>query len=564
MFELRPYQNQLIADIRTAWPSLPTPKRCLFQMATGGGKTPVLMTIAKQWKGRRVLWITHRTELAEQAYKTAKDWGVPRTKLHVWTPIKLRNQIKKYKDRVWRLLGIKETDLMIIDEAHHATATTWAQCINSFPGSVIGTTATTWRMSKREGFNHLFDILIKGPSLYDLTEDNWLAPIRAWHAPGIKIEGKGATAGDFNIKKTTEAMTTKANADAVDWCLKMIPQHGVKKKIIAFCLTIEHAKFIAQTFNDKGCTAGIVSSKSTHEERKQIVQQFAQGDLQCLCNVNICTEGVDIPDASVILILRPTKSLALFLQMIGRGSRKAPDKDFCMVLDTTDNIATFGLPAEVSHLYPWSLEPRGETQPGDAPTKQCPKCFEIHHTARVACHAPLFDDTGRPLWEKDNEACDHTETMPGHGDDDVWCVHCDAKQQRCDHIFMAPCRDCGKNKPVKELKENVCKACRADHKEAFDRAQEVEPLRLKIKVSQAGNKYANYQANGLRYTMLVMPSKFAQGQYGWRIYTDKSTHPLSQRFAYKSEDNAIKAAKKQLYKLVMLRENAEKNEWKMI
>lgn len=499
---LRDYQIDTINDLRQVFMRTPAPRRVVVRMPTGSGKTAVLMTVASHWKRGKIIWLTHRVELLHQAYRQAEVWGVEKGKLEVHTPVKLYNRIKKAQEFggcAWEGLGIDEMSLLIVDEAHHATAKTWQTVIDDFPGDVIGTTATVWRLKKTEGFDHIFSDMVEGPTMTQLTKMGYLAPVRAWHVPDHEIVGHGNNAGEFNIKQTEANISTRANEYAVAWALDMVAEYNIPKRIIAFCLTVRHAERVACVFEEMGCKAGIVHASSPAQERKATVAAFGRGDIEVLCNVNICTEGFDVPDARCVLMLRPTKSKSLYLQMVGRGTRPTEGKAFCMLLDATRNIAAFGLPAECDENTNWMLEQRGEKgEGGAAPVKECHKC---HALCPAGCNR---------------------------------CPECGAE-------LRVACQSCGRRKALGELREGMCKECLADFSSDFSKSKEVLPLNLKWKESRAGNMTATYHTDARDYRVTILPSRY-DGRWGYMIFCtagNSGDSMVAKSFRSKDQETSI-------------------------
>ena len=184
--ELRDYQNDLLERIRSVLMDS-TNARVMLQLPTGGGKTRIAGELLSIWlrDGRKAVWLTHRRELAAQTEGMLQEIHVSATKDIQWTPgtkapaipngvvILMAQTVSRRtaSAAVWE--GYDGHDLMIIDEAHHATAEGWARAIKQWSGPVLGMTATPWRLSQREGFDHLFEGLVCGPQVADLQSDGW-------------------------------------------------------------------------------------------------------------------------------------------------------------------------------------------------------------------------------------------------------------------------------------------------------------------------------------------------------------------------------------------------------
>ena len=184
--ELRDYQQELLGRAEAA---LESPKsRVMLQLPTGGGKTHIAGALLTRWlrDSRKAVWLTHRAELAEQTRRMLTDAGVSAINNLNWVvgdqaPYLANGAVILMAQTVGRRTSERPIwgrytldDLLIIDEAHHATATGWERAIDQWPGRVLGLTATPWRLSKTEGFNHLFGQLHCGPQVHELRSDGWL------------------------------------------------------------------------------------------------------------------------------------------------------------------------------------------------------------------------------------------------------------------------------------------------------------------------------------------------------------------------------------------------------
>ena len=188
MIELRDYQLDLMARVGDVLADAGA--RIMMQLPTGGGKTHIAGELLSSWlkDGRKAVWLTHRKELAAQTEAMLREANVPATANIRWTPSTNAPMIangavilmaqtvsrRNSKTTVWG--DYNDSDLMIIDEAHHATARGWARAMKQWPGPIIGMTATPWRLSEKEGFDHLFDGLHCGPQVAALQSDRWLCP----------------------------------------------------------------------------------------------------------------------------------------------------------------------------------------------------------------------------------------------------------------------------------------------------------------------------------------------------------------------------------------------------
>ena len=404
MFELRPYQESLLRQVQHRLAAEPR-ARLMLQLPTGGGKTVIAGALLADWlqDGRKAVWLTHRKELAEQTRGMLTDAGVSAITNVNWTPgedapamaggavILMAQTVGRRNARreVWNRYDA--SDLLVIDEAHHAAAAGWERAMQQWPGPIVGMTATPWRLSEKEGFDHLFDGLLCGPQTADLQalEKPALCPAQVFiPTPEQRIAGGAVDrTGDY-----TEAGIEQANRDRPDiltagalafWRKHAAEPPNNQRPTIAYAVSVDHAHNLAAVFNEAGVPAAVILGDTRRADRDKVVEGFRDGSIKVLVNVAVATEGFDLPDASCIIIARPTMSLALYLQMVGRGLRPKPDGGDCIILDLAANAVTHGLPED---YRAWSLEPRGSQKDGgEAPVVVCPECGAVSPASSHYC-----------------------------------------------------------------------------------------------------------------------------------------------------------------------------------
>ncbi len=395
MVELRDYQQDLLGQVQAP---LADPKSgIMLQLPTGGGKTCIAAALLSDWlhNGRKAVWLTHRRELAGQTEEMLRAAGVPASANIHWTPqssapalvngavILMAQTVSRRAAaaNVWS--DYDYNDLLIIDEAHHATAGGWARAISQWPGPVLGMTATPWRLSLKEGFEHLFSQLHCGPPVAELQAAGWLCRARVL-APPEEEQIRGGEldlAGDYS-----EAGIEQANQERDLWtagALRFWQRHGENRQTIIYAVSVRHARNLAAFFNAAGIATGVLLGATPEVERAELLYQFRYGGIRVLVNVAVATEGFDLPDAACIVLTRPTLSLSLYLQMVGRGLRPKEDAGDCVVLDLAGNSRQHGLPDQERQ---WSLQPRGTQIAGDEPPViRCPQCEELSPAASQQC-----------------------------------------------------------------------------------------------------------------------------------------------------------------------------------
>ena len=405
---LRAYQSELLERVTSELSGSPNAK-VMLQLPTGGGKTRIAGQLLSHVlrDGRRAVWLTHRRELAAQTEAMLHEDGVSATKDISWTPgtrapaIPNGVVILMAQTVARRIAGADvweqydSNDLLVIDEAHHATAEGWTRAIQRWPGTVLGMTATPWRLSKSEGFDHLFAKLDCGPQVAALQSDGWMCSARVLSPPEgeLVVGGPVDATGDYS-----EPGIEEANRDRDVWtggALRFWQRHGEGRQTIVYAVSVKHALNLADVFRDAGIPAGVLVANTPDAERSDMLRRFRTGDLRALVNVAVATEGFDLPDAACVLLTRPTMSLALYLQMVGRGLRPKPDSGDCIVLDLAGNSLRHGLPDRDRE---WSLLARGEPPPGDAPLIRCDRCEALSAASSHRCDhcgGPFGEDCGR-------------------------------------------------------------------------------------------------------------------------------------------------------------------------
>ncbi|CAB4199679.1 SSL2 DNA or RNA helicases of superfamily II [uncultured Caudovirales phage] len=382
---LRPYQNTLVERTRANF--IVGRKRQLLVLPTGGGKTVCFSYMAGAAKGKGLnVWIlAHRVELLEQISKTLTDFGIKhgmiapgflgdrRQQVQVASVFTLARRLDRYD----------APDLIIVDEAHHAISkSTWGTVINTFPNArLLGVTATPIRLSG-EGLGDLFQCMVQGPTVTDLIEQGALSPYRLFAPAGVDLEGVHSRMGDFVRGELADAMNKRSiTGDAVTHYQKL----ARGKRAIAFCVSVEHAEHVAAQFREAGIPAASIDGGMDKALRRAVLASFTAGDLMVLTSCDLVSEGFDVPAIEVAILLRPTQSLGLYLQQVGRALRTFPGKAEAIILDHAGNVKRHGLPDEDRI---WSLDGKVKkraSKPSEVPVKTCPQCFATVASASTDC-----------------------------------------------------------------------------------------------------------------------------------------------------------------------------------
>lgn len=373
---LRDYQARAIHDLRCAYRQ--GARAPLLVCPTGAGKTVMFsaITAGAVDRGRRVLILVHRRELIRQASQKLSQVGVAHGIVAAGFPASDEPvQVASVQTLARRLPLISwQPDLIVIDEAHHAVAGTWQAILEHWPDAYrLGVTATPVRKDGR-GLCSMFDHLVNGPSVAILTSQGHLSPARIFAPPiTADLSGLQIRAGDYKQEQLEDRLNRPTvTGDAIVHYRRFCNQ----KRAIAFCCSAKHAHAVATAFNREGVPAVVMLGETPTAERDEMVRQFAAGTIQLLVTVDVVSEGFDCPDAEAAILLRPTASLGLYLQQVGRVLRPAPGKPHAVILDHVGNVHRHGFPDDI---HDWSLDDRlRRTRAGGpaAPSvRTCERCF---------------------------------------------------------------------------------------------------------------------------------------------------------------------------------------------
>lgn len=358
---LRDYQAHHKHNIYKSWKDTDS---ILLQMPTGTGKTRLFVSMINDFKRYHelhnktinVLIVTHRKELVEQIKNELyHNYGIKSTLItadnkeshYRALPVCVAS-IQTLQRRLEQHWHNYPFNFLIIDEAHHTKAATYKKIVKAYSyAKLLGVTATPYRLNG-EGFTEEYKKLIISPSVKSYIKAGWLSNYDYYSIKDDNDIYKGLE--DIPLDKYGEYASTplwnylkkdSIRAEVVGSYLR----YAKGKKGIVYTINKAHNKQLCEEFNECGITAYDIDSDTSQEERRNIVERFRKGDIDVICNVDIFTEGFDCPDVEVIQLARPTKSLGLYLQQVGRGLRIAPGKRKVLFLDNVGLHNRFGFPA---------------------------------------------------------------------------------------------------------------------------------------------------------------------------------------------------------------------------
>jgi superfamily II DNA or RNA helicase len=375
--ELRDYQMRVVEETRQR---LRKRKRVLIQLPTGGGKTAIAAHITKSAvaRGYSTMFLCHRDFLVDQTSKTFAPSGIDHSFVAAgrWYNQWANSHIGMVQTVRGRLAKLATPRLVVWDEAHHIGAATWAAIMAAWPDAIhIGLSATPVRLDGK-GLDKHFDDLVIGPSVKMLIERGHLSDYRAYAPSTPDLTGLATRMGDY---KADEIEAVMDKSVLIGDMVQHYRQHAAGKLGVYFCTSIKHSQHVAAAFREAGISAQHLDGTSTTFERGQAAQAFANRDIMILTNVDLFGEGYDLAaqaqrDVTIEMVGlgRPTQSLGMFMQQVGRALRPEPGK-MAIILDHAGNISRHGLPDDDRD---WKLTGLKKKPASDASTvRQCEYCF---------------------------------------------------------------------------------------------------------------------------------------------------------------------------------------------
>ena len=399
---LRQYQVDSINDLRKA--ILRGHKRIVLQLATGGGKTTIASEMMRKAneKGKKCLFLADRIELVEQTSKRLDyediDHGIIMANHARYKPHSI-NQVCSPQTLARR--PVPRADLVIIDECHVAYGI-HRKMMEAMPNAVfIGLSATPFS----KGLGKMYTNLVIGATTSKLTNEGYLVPVKVFAPSKPDLTKLRVIAGDYDEKELFARVNKpKLVADIVDTWIK----RSENRPTIGFAVNVLHSQALCEQFKDRGIRAAHIDSYMPKKEREQLVKDFKDGYVKVLFNVGILDKGFDYPEASCLIMARPTKSLMVYIQQAGRVLRPHASKEDAIILDHAGNTQAHGfvtddLPQELDDGTKRKVERTEKAQ--EEKGRICPSCSFVRKRHEYSCpccgFVPKKKDAGIDVQEGD-------------------------------------------------------------------------------------------------------------------------------------------------------------------
>lgn len=372
MTALRPYQQRAVDEVIGCLRSNP-----VLVMATGGGKTYTAAEIVRR-TGLRTLWVAHRRELIDQAAQSLERLGLVTGLILAGRTPTPRAPVQVASIQTLARREVPRVDLVVVDECHHAAPDTQYARLFDLGVPVLGLTATPFRLDGHGLGDVGFGRIIVGATPADLCRDGVLhePTVYAPETPDLKDVRK--VGGDYAQGALGRAMSApKLVGNVVETWLRL----ARGRRTVVFAATVEHSETLCARFRSAGVQAEHLDGTTPLEQRSAILARLRRGVTTVLCNVGVLAEGWDLPALEVAVIARPTESLCLHLQCLGRVMRSAEGKDGAIVLDHAGNTGRHGL---VTDPIAYTLSGRIRRE-GQATTKTCPGCALVVPAGVTPC-----------------------------------------------------------------------------------------------------------------------------------------------------------------------------------
>ncbi len=381
--KLYPHQEIFMDKIRKAMRSH---KRIFMQAPTGYGKSTLISYMFKSIfeKGKIAWFVIHRVELREQVEEILKKADVPYGLIIAgedYDPTK-NIQICMVQSLKNRIKFMKTPDLVFFDEAHLSCSPTYKKVLEFIPNTFIIGGSATPRRTDRRPLKEMYETLICSEDVRWLIDNNFLSKYKLYRPSNINLSGVHIKRGDYDQVELAETLDKSSiMGDSLEHYISL----ARGKKFLIFDYSVKASKRSAELFTAAGFPCVHVDADTPKKERRDALARFRGGELVGLSNYALFCEGVDIPDIECVILKRPTKSIIVYRQSVGRGMRKTRDDKVLIILDHASASVENGFPDEPIE---WSLEGKTKKSERILTSKTCPGCFE------ALLHIPTCKDCG--------------------------------------------------------------------------------------------------------------------------------------------------------------------------
>jgi DNA repair protein RadD len=365
MIQIRDYQRRMIDEARQA---IGNGHRCLvIQSSTGSGKTVLAseMVRAAVDKKSTVHFTVHRRNLIKQTAQTFDGFGIGYSYIASgYEQGSAQTNICSIDTLKHRIDGITFPKLLFVDEAHMSGSDGWSFIINRYKAAgtiIIMLTATPWRLDGSGLGNHA-SYMICGPSMDWLINNNYLSDFEGYNPRILDLATVKNVGNDYSQSELSEML--EGNSVVVGDAVEYYRRHAMGKLCVAYAVSRKHSEFIASKFNEAGIPAAHIDGLTPDKERERIIRDYADRKILVLTNCELITTGFDLAAQvgkdiciEAVSLLRPTQSLSLYLQMVGRGLRykKSP----AIIFDHANNFYNHGMP---NYNHQWTLDDRRQSR----------------------------------------------------------------------------------------------------------------------------------------------------------------------------------------------------------
>jgi ATP-dependent helicase IRC3 len=397
---LRNYQRECIDSILNFYAQ--GKNRLLVSLPTGSGKTVVFSQLTRELN-QRTLILAHTSELLLQAKEQLlmmnvslsvglvdadhKEFGLPVVVSSIQAASVPAN-LKKLQEQNFQVL--------IFDECHHSPANNARKVLDVLGFGkktsklLVGFTATAFRSDKK-GLGEIFDTVAYERGIKEMIADGFLVPPRGYKiATDLDLSAIKTIDGDYQQASLAQVMDTDAmNKLVIDSYIRI----AANKKTLCFGASVQHAEHLSKEFKQRGISAEVIHGSMPKESRTAILERYKTGDLQVLSNCQLLTEGVDLPLTECVILAKPTRSKALYQQIVGRGLRLWPNKKEAIILEFNDKAHSL---CNVTQLLS-DGEIQTAVRTKQSHTQEIPSQLNPKLKAALVSHDPLGESF---TWEK--------------------------------------------------------------------------------------------------------------------------------------------------------------------